>query len=32
MLKATAVPPRCTPMKLQIPDQTTALRGSSDLV
>ncbi len=32
MLKATAVPPRSTPRKLQKPDQTTAFRGPSDLV
>ncbi len=32
MLKATAVPPRWTPMKLQMPDNTTAVRGRSDLV
>ena len=31
MLKATAVPPRWTPMKLQMPDNTTAVRGRSDL-
>jgi hypothetical protein len=32
MLKATAVPPRCTPRKLQIPDSNTAVRGRNVFV
>ena len=32
MLKATPIPPAWTPMKFQIPDQTTAQVGFIDLV